>query len=286
MSDRTSAHDDPRYRLTQLETLEAEAIHIIREVVAELERPGAAVLRRQGLDRDAAAGREGVRARPRIPFPVMHVDTGHNFPEVLEFRDRRVAELGRAARSSAQRAGGASTPGWCGRSRTARATASRRRCCSTRSRSTASTRCSAAPAATRRRRAPRSGCSPSATSSASGTRRTSAPSCGTSTTAGIHLGESIRVFPLSNWTELDIWQYIAPREDRDAVDLLRARARGGRARRDALRGQRVHPAARGRAGRHREGALPHGRRRHLHRRRALRRATPSRRSSPRSRRPG
>ena len=54
----------------------------------------AAVLRRQGLARAAAPGREGVPARRRFPFPVMHVDTGHNFPEVIEYRDRLVEELG------------------------------------------------------------------------------------------------------------------------------------------------------------------------------------------------
>ena len=58
----------------------------------------------------------------------------------------------------------------------------------------------------------------------------------------IHLGESIRVFPLSNWTELDIWQYIAPRGDRDPAAVPRRRAGGRRAPGDALRGQRVHPA--------------------------------------------
>ena len=64
--------------------------------------PGAAVLRRQGFVRGAAPGREGVQApgtavHGRLPFPLLHVDTGHNFPEVIEFRDRRVAETGRAA---------------------------------------------------------------------------------------------------------------------------------------------------------------------------------------------
>ena len=75
----------------------------------------------------------------------------------------------------------------------------------------------------------------SATTSASGTRRTSGPSCGASTTAGIRRGEHIRVFPLSNWTELDVWQYIARRGHRDPVDLLRAPARGLPARRHAAR---------------------------------------------------
>ena len=60
----------------------------------------------------------------------------------------------------------------------------------------------------KRNRAPRSGSSRSATQPGNGIRRISGPSCGISTTAAIDPGESIRVFPLSNWTELDIWQYI------------------------------------------------------------------------------
>ncbi len=77
-----------------------------------------------------------------------------------------------------------------------------------------------------------------------------------------HPGESIRVFPLSNWTELDVWHYIARERHRAAGDLLRARARGGRARRHALRRQRV-PAgcATGETSFAEHGALPHRRRR-------------------------
>jgi sulfate adenylyltransferase subunit 2 len=77
--------------LTQLDLLEAEGIHIIREVAGRVRAPGAAVQRRQGLDRDAAPGLKAFWPAP-IPFPVMHVDTGHNFPEVIEFRDRTVAD--------------------------------------------------------------------------------------------------------------------------------------------------------------------------------------------------
>jgi sulfate adenylyltransferase subunit 2 len=83
----------PDYRLSQLETLEAESIHMIREVVAELERP---VLLFSG-GKDSIVMLELARkafAPARIPFPVMHVDTGLNFPDVLAFRDRRVEELG------------------------------------------------------------------------------------------------------------------------------------------------------------------------------------------------
>ncbi len=81
------------YRLSQLDQLEAEAVFIMREVVAELERP--VLLFSGGKDSIVMLqlARKAFAPSP-IPFPVMHVDTGHNFPEVLEFRDRRVSELG------------------------------------------------------------------------------------------------------------------------------------------------------------------------------------------------
>jgi sulfate adenylyltransferase subunit 2 len=81
------------YRLSQLAALEAESIHIIREVVAELERP---VLLFSGGKDSIVMLRLAQKAfaPARIPFPVLHVDTGHNFDEVLAFRDKRVAELG------------------------------------------------------------------------------------------------------------------------------------------------------------------------------------------------
>ena len=76
-----------------LHALESEAIHIMREVAAELERP---VLMFSGGKDSIVLLRLAEKAfRPgRFPFPVLHVDTGHNFPEVLEYRDRRVDELG------------------------------------------------------------------------------------------------------------------------------------------------------------------------------------------------
>jgi sulfate adenylyltransferase subunit 2 len=82
-----------RRRLPHLRALEAEAIHIIREVVAE---PGHPVLLFSG-GKDSAvllhlAGK--AFAPGRIPFPVMHVDTGHNFPEAIEYRDRFVRRFG------------------------------------------------------------------------------------------------------------------------------------------------------------------------------------------------
>ena len=83
----------PDYQLSQLDVLQAEAIHVMREVAAEFERP--VLLFSGGKDSVVMlALAEQAFSPARIPFPVMHVDTGHNFPEVLEFRDRRVAELG------------------------------------------------------------------------------------------------------------------------------------------------------------------------------------------------
>jgi sulfate adenylyltransferase subunit 2 len=83
----------PDYQLPQLDALESEAIHVMREVGAEFERP--VLLFSGGKDSIVMLALAEKAFWPaRIPFPVMHVDTGHNFPEVLEFRDRRVAELG------------------------------------------------------------------------------------------------------------------------------------------------------------------------------------------------
>ena len=81
------------YLLSQLDVLEAESIHIMREVAAEFERP--VLLFSGGKDSIVMlALAERAFWPARIPFPVMHVDTGHNFGEVLDFRDRRVDEVG------------------------------------------------------------------------------------------------------------------------------------------------------------------------------------------------
>jgi len=79
-------------QLSHLDTLEAESVHILREVAAEFERP---VLLFSGGKDSAVMLRLAEKAfwPARLPFPVMHVDTGHNFDEVLEYRDRRVGEL-------------------------------------------------------------------------------------------------------------------------------------------------------------------------------------------------
>jgi sulfate adenylyltransferase subunit 2 len=79
--------------ISHLDALEAESIHIFREVAAEFERP--CLLFSGGKD-SAVMLKIAEKAfwPARLPFPVMHVDTGHNFAEVLDYRDRRAAELG------------------------------------------------------------------------------------------------------------------------------------------------------------------------------------------------
>src|SRR6202163_2316023 len=79
--------------LSHLRTLESEAVHVMREVAAEFARP--VLLFSGGKDSIVLLRLAEKAFRPAaFPFPLMHVDTGHNFPEVLEFRDRRVAALG------------------------------------------------------------------------------------------------------------------------------------------------------------------------------------------------
>jgi len=81
------------YELSDLAALEAESIHIIREVAAEFERP--VLLFSGGKDSIVMLHLARKAFWPaRIPFPVLHVDTGHNFPEVIEYRDRTVAAIG------------------------------------------------------------------------------------------------------------------------------------------------------------------------------------------------
>ncbi len=195
-------------RLDHLRALEAESIHIFREVVAEFERP--VMLYSIGKDSSVLLRLAQKAFYPGpIPFPLLHIDTTYKFREMIEFRDEMAKAVGaRLIVHTNEEAIGDGTPAVQGRHAALLRPAedqgaARRRC-----RPATSTRRSAAPAATRNARAPRSGSSRSATRTASGIRSGSGRSCGTCCNAKIRPGESIRVFPLSNWTEIDIWQYI------------------------------------------------------------------------------
>ncbi|MBS1880362.1 MAG: sulfate adenylyltransferase subunit CysD [Actinobacteria bacterium] len=93
VSDQTTPVRAAGVELSDLATLEAESIHILREVAAEFEHP--VMLFSGGKDSVLMLhlARKAFAPAP-VPFPIMHVDTGHNFPEVIEFRDRVVAEHG------------------------------------------------------------------------------------------------------------------------------------------------------------------------------------------------
>src|ERR1700741_410922 len=175
------------YELSHLQTPEAESIHIFREVAAQFERP--VLLFSGGKDSIVLLRLAEKAFRPgKFPFPVMHVDTGHNFPEVIEYRDGRVVEQTgpRPSRNQLQTTtlldaieehqfdaamGGA-------RRDEERARA-KERIFSFRD------------------------------DFGQWNPRAQRPELWNLYNARIRKGEQIRVFPISNWTELDVWQYIA-----------------------------------------------------------------------------
>jgi sulfate adenylyltransferase subunit 2 len=202
------------YELTHLDALEAEAVHIFREVAAEFERP--VLLFSGGKDSIVMLHLAEKAFWPaRVPFPVMHVDTGHNFPEVIEYRDRRVAEAGVQLL-------------------------------------VASVQESIDSGRVQEQRGPRASRNPLQTvtlldsiekhgfdAAFGGARRdeekarakervfsfrdefgqwdpkNQRPELWSLYNGRHHRGEHIRVFPLSNWTELDVWQYIG----REGIEL-------------------------------------------------------------------
>ena len=195
-------------RLSHLDELEAEAIHIMREVAAELERP---VLLFSGGKDSIVLLHLAVKAfRPgRFSFPLMHVDTGHNFPEVIEFRDRRVAELG-------ERLIVASVQESIDRGRVVEQTGPR----ASRNQLQTVTLLDAmeehgfdAAIGGARRDEERSRAKERIFSFRDDfgqwNPRAQRPEVWNLYNGRIRKGEQVRVFPISNWTELDVWQYVA-----------------------------------------------------------------------------
>jgi sulfate adenylyltransferase subunit 2 len=193
-------------QLSQLQTLESESIHIFREVVAEAERP---VLLFSGGKDSAVMLRLAEKAfwPARIPFPVMHVDTGHNFTEVLEFRDQRVAELGVSLIV-------ASVPEALGRGLVIEPPDGTRNRIQTPVLLEAleQHRFTAVFGGGRRdedKARAKERVFSFRDEFGQWDPKNQRPELWSLYNARTHQGESIRVFPLSNWTELDVWHYVA-----------------------------------------------------------------------------
>jgi sulfate adenylyltransferase subunit 2 len=196
------------YLLSQLDILEAESIHMMREVAAEFERP--VLLFSGGKDSIVMlALAERAFWPARIPFPVMHVDTGHNFPEVLELRDRRVAEAGaRLIVASVQESIDAGrvaeeTGRWASRNRLQTTTLLD---------AIEEHRFDAVFGGGRRdeeKARAKERMFSFRDEFGQWDPKNQRPELWNLYNTRIHRGEHIRVFPLSNWTELDVWHYIA-----------------------------------------------------------------------------
>ena len=202
------------YELNHLDQLEAEAIHIFREVAAEFERP--CLMFSGGKDSIVMLHLAAKAFWPaRLPFPVMHVDTGHNFPEVLEFRDKRVEELeARLVVASVQKS--------IDDGKVVEETGPR----ASRNRLQTTTLLDAIEE--HRFDALFGGARRDEEKARAKERvysfrddfgqwdpKNQRPELWNLYNGRIRIGEHIRVFPISNWTELDIWQYI----ERENVEI-------------------------------------------------------------------
>ena len=199
------------YQLSHLRTLEAEAIHIIREVAAECERP--ALLFSGGKDSMVMLHLAVKAFAPaRVPFPVVHVDTGHNFEEIIAFRDQIVADLGvRLVVASVQEdidAGRSVDPTGPRASRNRIQT-------TTLLRIIEEERYDAVFGGARRdeeKARAKERVFSFRDEFGQWDPKNQRPELWSLYNPRVGPGEHIRVFPLSNWTELDVWQYLAEDE--------------------------------------------------------------------------
>jgi sulfate adenylyltransferase subunit 2 len=202
-----------RGRVTHLDALEAESIFIMREVAAEFQRP---VLLFSGGKDSIILLRIAEKAfRPaKFPFPIMHIDTGHNFPEVLEFRDRRVEELGeRLIVASVQESIDK------GRVREEPGNPSRNRLQTTTLLDAITEHRFDAVFGGARRDEEKARAKERVFSLrdefGQWEPRSQRPELWSLYNGRIRSGQHMRIFPISNWTEMDVWQYI----EREGIEV-------------------------------------------------------------------
>jgi sulfate adenylyltransferase subunit 2 len=196
------------YELPHLDALESEAVHLMREVAADFERP--ALLFSGGKDSIVLLRLAEKAFRPgRFPFPVVHIDTGHNFPEVIDYRDRRVAELGErlvvgSVQESIDKGSAVDETG---------PRASRNRLQTVTLLETIEEHQFDALFGGARRDEERARAKERMLSFRDDfgqwDPRAQRPELWNLYNGRIRRGEHVRAFPLSNWTELDVWQYIS-----------------------------------------------------------------------------
>ncbi len=222
----------PTPALTHLDLLEAESIHILREVASEFERP--VMLYSIGKDSSVMLRLAQKAFFPApLPFPLLHIDTGFKFREMIDFRDNQAAAIG------------AELHVWRNEAAIARGTnpiaLDTKRCCGLLKTEALLQGLShygfTAAFGGARRDEEKSRAKERIYSfrdkAGQWEPRSQRPELWNLYNARIHPGESIRVFPLSNWTEMDVWQYIL-REDIPIVDLYYAKERPMYLRGDAL----------------------------------------------------
>ena len=199
-------HRPGRYELSHLDALESEAIFIFREVAAELERP--VLLFSGGKDSIVLLRLAEKAFRPAaFPFPIMHIDTGHNFDEVLAFRDRRVGELGErlivASVQASIDSGRVADPGF-GASRNRLQTVTLLDAIAEHGFDV----CFGGARRDEEKARAKERVFSFRDEFGQWDPKRQRPELWSLYNGRVNKGEHIRAFPISNWTELDVWQYI------------------------------------------------------------------------------